>query len=289
MFSPVNAPRFTLTLPGLVHDFQVLAFHGQEALNEPYRLQVEVVSEKPDWALEDLLNRPAWLALGPMDVGLHGLMGAIQRTNSRIFQNLAVPQILARLLEEHGILEGAYRLALGPTPYPARDYCVQYGESDLHFLNRLCEEEGIHYHFEHRPDGAVLVFGDDATSFPRLAATPYHPGSGQVADHPVVRGLEVGVQTRSTQLILRDQDPLQPRWTTAGARATAIVSTPFPGNCPFAPCLVIPSRACLASRARWSPVRREKRSIAMPWAGSRSSFIGIVKGRQTNAPVAGYG
>ncbi|RAU40443.1 type VI secretion system tip protein TssI/VgrG [Pseudomonas sp. RIT411] len=235
MFSPANAPRFTLTLPGLPHDFQVLAFHGQEALNEPYRLQVEVVSEKPDWALEDLLNRPAWLGLGPMDVGLHGLLGAIvqgdsgrrltryrlelvprltylaQRTNSRIFQNLAVPQILARLLEEHGILEGAYRLALGPTPYPARDYCVQYGESDLHFLNRLCEEEGIHYHFEHRPDGAVLVFGDDATSFPRLAATPYHPGSGQVADHPVVRGLEVGVQTRSTQLILRDQDPLQPR------------------------------------------------------------------------------
>lgn len=235
MFSPANAPRFTLTLPGLVHDFQVLAFHGQEALNEPYRLQVEVVSEKPDWALEDLLNRPAWLGLGPMDVGLHGLLDAIvqgdsgrrltryrlelvprltylaQRTNSRIFQNLAVPQILARLLEEHGILEGAYRLALGPTPYPARDYCVQYGESDLHFLNRLCEEEGIHYHFEHRPDGAVLVFGDDATSFPRLAATPYHPGSGQVAAHPVVRGLEVGVQTRSTQLILRDQDPLQPR------------------------------------------------------------------------------
>lgn len=235
MFNPANAPHFTLTLPGLVHDFQVLAFHGQEALNEPYCLHVEVISEKPDWALEDLLSRPAWLSLGPADVGIHGLLGAVlqgdsgrrltryrlelvprltylaQRTNSRIFQNLAVPQILAKLLEEHGILEGAYRLALGPTSYPARDYCVQYGESDLHFLNRLCEEEGIHYHFEHRPEGAVLVFGDDATCFPRLAATPYHPGSGQVADHPVVRGLQVGLQTRSSQLTLRDQDPLQPR------------------------------------------------------------------------------
>ncbi|QDD90581.1 type VI secretion system Vgr family protein [Pseudomonas oryzihabitans] len=235
MFSPANIPRFTLTLPGLAHDFQVLAFQGWEALNEPYRFEIELISEKSDWDLAQLLHRPAWLGLAPGGPGIHGLLGAIvqgdsgrrltryrlelvprlaylaQRTNSRIFQNLTVPQILGQLLEEHGILEGAYRLALGPTPYPARDYCVQYGESDLHFLDRLCEEEGIHYHFEHQPEGAVLVFGDDATSFPRLDATAYHPGSGQVADRPVIRRLQVGLQTRSTQLTLRDQDPLQPR------------------------------------------------------------------------------
>ncbi|KUM42776.1 type VI secretion system Vgr family protein [Pseudomonas sp. EpS/L25] len=235
MFNPATTPGFTLTLPGLTHDFQVLAFHGQEALNQPYRFELELVSEKADWPLEQLLHRPAWLSLAPSGPGIHGLLGAVtqgdsgrrltryrvelvprltylaQRTNSRIFQHLTVPQILARLLEEHGILEGAYRLALGPTPYPARDYCVQYGESDLHFLDRLCEEEGIHYHFEHQPEGAVLVFGDDATGFPRLAATAYHPGSGQVAERPVIRRLQVGLQTRSSQLTLRDQDPLQPR------------------------------------------------------------------------------
>jgi len=235
MSNPATTPGFTLTLPGLTHDFQVLAFHGQEALNQPYRFELELVSEKADWSLEQLLHRPAWLSLAPGGPGIHGLLGAVtqgdsgrrltryrvelvprlaylaQRTNSRIFQHLTVPQILARLLEEHGILEGAYRLALGPTPYPARDYCVQYGESDLHFLDRLCEEEGIHYHFEHQPEGAVLVFGDDATGFPRLAATAYHPGSGQVAERPVIRRFQVGLQTRSSQLTLRDQDPLQPR------------------------------------------------------------------------------
>ncbi|MEE1896695.1 contractile injection system protein, VgrG/Pvc8 family, partial [Pseudomonas otitidis] len=25
-----------------------------------------------------------------------------------------------------------------------RDYCTQYDESDLHFISRLCEEEGLH-------------------------------------------------------------------------------------------------------------------------------------------------
>jgi len=208
MFKPANTPRFTLTLPGLAQDFQVLGFHGQEALNEPYRFQVELVSERADWPLEQLLHRPAWLSLAPGGPGIHGLLGAVtqgdsgrrltryrvelvprlaylaQRTNSRIFQQLTVPQILARLLEEHGILEGAYRLALGPTPYPARDYCVQYGESDLHFLDRLCEEEGIHYHFEHQP-GAP--YWSSATTPPAFRAWPPRPITPVAARSPSAR------------------------------------------------------------------------------------------------------
>jgi type VI secretion system secreted protein VgrG len=42
----------------------------------------------------------------------------------------------------------------------ARPYCVQYDESDLAFLSRLLEEEGIAYHFEHGPDMCLLVLSD---------------------------------------------------------------------------------------------------------------------------------
>ncbi|RFQ09732.1 type VI secretion system tip protein VgrG, partial [Pseudomonas sp. ATCC 13867] len=83
------------------------------------------------------------------------------RFNQRIFQQLSVPQIIGKVLEEHGILADAYRFQLGPTVYPKRDYCTQYDESDLHFIQRLCEEEGIHYHFEHSAQQHLLVFGDD--------------------------------------------------------------------------------------------------------------------------------
>ncbi|MEE2474383.1 contractile injection system protein, VgrG/Pvc8 family, partial [Pseudomonas aeruginosa] len=64
-----------------------------------------------------------------------------QRNNQRIFQHLTVPRIVALILEEHGILADAYRFQLG-TRYPEREYCVQYDESDLHFVQRLCAEEG---------------------------------------------------------------------------------------------------------------------------------------------------
>ena len=75
------------------------------------------------------------------------------RTNQRIFQHLTVPQLVAQVLQEHGIVEGGYHFLRGPTVYPNRDYCVQYNENDLHFAQRLCEEEGIHYHFQHSKIG----------------------------------------------------------------------------------------------------------------------------------------
>ncbi|KTT04034.1 type IV secretion protein Rhs [Pseudomonas oryzihabitans] len=258
MFSPANAPQFTLTLEGVAHDFQILAFDGTEAIGQPYRFQLELVSERPDWPLEQLLHRRAFLSLSADGSGIHGQIAAVaqgdsgqrltryrlelvprlaylaHRVNARIFQQRSVPQILAQLLEEHGILEGDHRFALGPTVYPPRDYCVQYGESDLAFLNRLCEEEGLHYHHEHRPDGHVLVFGDDATGFPRLGATRYLPGSGLVADEPVVRRFDVGLQTRSSAATLRDYDFLQPRLRlesgTDSATPPALEHYGFPGH-----------------------------------------------------------
>jgi len=75
---------------------------------------------------------------------------------------MTVDAIIAQVLEEHGIQGDTYRFQLDAA-YPTRTYCVQYDETDLHFIQRLCEEEGIHYHFQHSPSGHVLVFGDNQT------------------------------------------------------------------------------------------------------------------------------
>ncbi|PKL95003.1 MAG: type VI secretion system tip protein VgrG, partial [Gammaproteobacteria bacterium HGW-Gammaproteobacteria-9] len=177
------------------------------------------------------------LALAPDGSGIHGLVHQAaqgesgqrltryrltlvpqlaylaHRTNQRIFQHMSVPQIVAQVLEEHGIQADAYRFGLGPVIYPKREYCVQYDESDLHFIQRLCEEEGIHYHFEHSANGHVLVFGDDQTVFPKLAATAYQQDSGLVTDQPVIKRFGLRLETRTSRVTRRDYDFEKPRLT----------------------------------------------------------------------------
>src|SRR5690606_39339181 len=85
--------------------------------------------------------------------------------------------------------------------YPPRDYCVQFAETDLHFLQRLCEEEGLHYHFRHAEQGHTLVFGDDQTAFPRLEpAQCYRPDSGQPQQTPVLQSFAQALERRSDTL-----------------------------------------------------------------------------------------
>ncbi|MCD1609448.1 type VI secretion system tip protein VgrG [Stutzerimonas kunmingensis] len=237
MFAAANQAHFTLTLEGIEHDFKVLEFQGREAVSQPYRFDLELVSERPDLDLESLLHRPAFLALAPDGSGIHGLVHQAaqgesgqrltryrltlvpqlaylaHRINQRIFQHLSVPQIIAQVLEEHGIQADAYRFQLGPVIYPPREYCVQYDETNLHFIQRLCEEEGIHYHFEHSTRGHVLVFGDDQTVFPRLAATTYQQDSGLVADQPVIKRFGLRLETRTSRVTRRDYDFEKPRLT----------------------------------------------------------------------------
>ncbi|QTF57088.1 type VI secretion system tip protein TssI/VgrG [Stutzerimonas frequens] len=241
MFAPANQAHFTLSLEGVEHDFKVLEFRGREAISQPYRFDLELVSERPDLDLESLLHRPAFLAFAPDGSGIHGLVHQAaqgesgqrltryrltlvpqlaylaHRTNQRIFQHLTVPQIVAQVLEEHGIQADAYRFQLGPVIYPPREYCVQYDETDLHFIQRLCEEEGIHYHFQHGASGHVLVFGDDQTVFPRLTATAYQQDSGLVADQPVIKRFGLRLETRTSRVTRRDYDFEKPRLTMEAA------------------------------------------------------------------------
>ncbi|KIZ33994.1 type VI secretion system tip protein TssI/VgrG, partial [Stutzerimonas stutzeri] len=236
MFNAANETHFSLTLEDVEHDFKLLEFRGREAISQPYRFDLELVSERPDLDLQALLHKPAFLAFDPAGKGIHGLIHRIaqgesgkrltryrltlvpqlaylaHRTNQRIFQHLGVPQIIAQVLEEHGIQANAYRFQLGPVIYPPREYCVQYDESDLHFIQRLCEEEGIHYHFEHSTAGHALVFGDDQTSFARLGQpTAYLQDNGMTADEPVIKRFAVRVATRTSRVSRRDYDFEQPR------------------------------------------------------------------------------
>ncbi|MGE8499451.1 MAG: type VI secretion system tip protein VgrG [Pseudomonas sp.] len=234
-----NQAHIALAIPAVDTELQVLAFTGREMLNKPYCFDIDLVSPRADLDLDALINQTAYLSFGPSGKGAHGVIYSIEqgdsgkrltryrislrpqlaylahRTNQRIFQHLTVLDIISQVLEDHGIQADAHRFQLSYI-YPERDYCVQYDESDLHFIQRLCEEEGISFHFQHSEDGHVLVFGDDASVFPKLEPLNYQQDSGLAASHEVVRAFGVRLETRSTQATWRDYDFEQPKLLMEG-------------------------------------------------------------------------
>ncbi|MBR7195614.1 type VI secretion system tip protein TssI/VgrG [Pseudomonas sp. 14A] len=258
MFAPANQPRFTLTLEGARHDLKVLEFTGREAISQPFRFELELVSERPDLDLESLLHGQAFLSFDAQGCGIHGQIYQVgqgdsgkrltryhlslvprltylgHRINQRIFQHQSVPQIITQILKDHSILRDAFEFRLG-SEYPEREYCVQYAESDLAFIQRLCAEVGIHYHFQHSPAGHLLVFGDDQTVFPKLPEpTLYLPGSGMSAGAPAIQRFNVRVETRTSVVTRRDYNFEKPRLSlesrSDGEQRPVLEDYLFPGQ-----------------------------------------------------------
>ncbi|MDH2080789.1 type VI secretion system tip protein TssI/VgrG [Pseudomonas atacamensis] len=258
MFAPANQPRFTLTLEGARHDLKVLEFTGREAISQPFRFELELVSERPDLDLESLLHGQAFLSFDAQGCGIHGQIYQVgqgdsgkrltryhlslvprltylgHRINQRIFQHQSVPQIIKQILKDHSILRDAFEFRLG-SEYPEREYCVQYAESDLAFIQRLCAEVGIHYHFHHSPEGHLLVFGDDQTVFPKLPEpTLYLPGSGMSAGAPAIQRFNVRVETRTSVVTRRDYNFEKPRLSlesrSDGEQRPVLEDYLFPGQ-----------------------------------------------------------
>ncbi|PZW99125.1 type VI secretion system secreted protein VgrG [Pseudomonas sp. 478] len=232
MFGSANTAQFSLHIPAVRNDFKVLAFDGVEAISALYAIQVELVSEDPDFDLESLLSQPAFLQFGLNGEGLHGriedvfvgeagkrltryhltLVPALHYLqfshNQRIFQKLTVPQIIAQVLKGHGIQADAFTFHVSSSP--EREYCTQYGENDFELVQRLCAEDGIAWHHQHSPDGHLLVFTDDQTWFPKLGETPYQQDSGMVAEHPVVSQFSMRLRTRTSTTTRRHYDFQRP-------------------------------------------------------------------------------
>lgn len=85
--------------------------------------------------------------------------------NYFIYQNKSVQEIIKQLLNDAQITDFSYKTQKGTTE--KREYCVQYGESSYEFIARLCEEEGIFFHFEHTDSVHKLIFSDGS-----MVATP---------------------------------------------------------------------------------------------------------------------
>jgi len=190
-----NESLLSLRVEGLPDDeLRVLRMHGEEGLSRLFEFDLELVSENPAIPFANVVGQPATLTFSTVgaDRPVNGLVrrfeqGAIgrrftryhlrlvpgvwrlqQRVDCRIFQAKTTLEIVQEVLQAAGIPSSALRANLKAS-YAAREYCVQYQESDWAFICRLLEEEGIFYFFEHRPSQHILVLGDDPSAHGDIA------------------------------------------------------------------------------------------------------------------------
>lgn len=168
---------------------------GEERLSGNYRFDLRCVSPEAGIPLKEMLGQVVRIGIhstggGELircgivsevrNLGADGGLAAYElvvepplallrhRHGSRVFQDRSVPDIVRDVLADHERANPVFRAAsvlrmeLGRS-YPQRSYCVQYGETDLAFIERLLAEEGIAWRFEHEGgEGGEGGEGEDA-------------------------------------------------------------------------------------------------------------------------------
>ncbi len=186
--------------------FEVVRFEGEEGLSQPFRFNLQLVSETPDIAFADVVNQPATFTMmrGEEAVPIYGIVTDLSQHGrtadyvayeatlrprlhwlslnhaSRIFQEMTVEEILTTVLEENGLSSSDVRFSLEAS-YSPREYCVQYQETDLAFFQRLTEFEGMYYYFDHSDGRETLVVTDHRSAhepMPAPETISYHDGAG---------------------------------------------------------------------------------------------------------------
>ncbi len=222
-------------------DASVRRFSSDEGVSKPYRMTIEFATEDAGFVVKDLLKQRAGATLvdgGGKQRLLDGIVERAEfvghtgrhfhfrvdivpllqtlahREDSRIFQEKTVKEIVGQVLEDAGIDPATIDWRL-QNDYPPREFVVQYRETDLNFVQRQCEDEGIFFFFEHSAEGHTLVFSDHAEGFKEQAglhkvAFSMFQGEAEADGEP----LEVfarQVKIRPTDVLIRDFDHVTPQ------------------------------------------------------------------------------
>jgi type VI secretion system secreted protein VgrG len=188
--------------PGLIMG----ALRGFDEISTPFAYDVDFLSENVNLKAADALGMPAVVTVkGAPDRVFHGLIAEFalaairpdnaayrlrvvpwlwflsRRRDNRIFQNKSVIEIVEEVCKPYPHQKIEKKLQ---KTYKPREYCVQYGETDLDFVQRLLEHEGIFYYFDHAAGDHTMVLVDaNAALKPAEGAEklPYAGVAGRVS------------------------------------------------------------------------------------------------------------
>jgi len=126
--------------------------------------------------------------------------------DNRIFQNKSTKEIVTDIFKEMEFKDYEFKAKGGEK----REYCVQYGESDFHFISRLLEEEGIAYYFRHEKDKHVLVLVDEKNAYKDCPETDLTYSKGNQPNTQITKWTH-GYEFRQGEWTLNDYNFKDPK------------------------------------------------------------------------------
>jgi len=218
--------------------FKVASFSGNEGISRLFSYSLDLASADHDLDPQSVLGKSAHLTIKGTDADrhVHGMVSRIEqagradefsryrltvvpavwklglRQNSRIFQEKSVPDIIKKVLKDAAIPDDQVELKVHGDHKPWI-YCVQYRETDLAFISRLMEQEGIFYFCKHDEKSAVMRIGDDTSDHPAapdVGRLPLRPGSGMAMAEETVTRFTVAEEVRPDAAAVRDYNFTKP-------------------------------------------------------------------------------
>lgn len=213
----------------------VLLLHtlrGQESISDLFSFHLELLSEKSSIAPDKIVGQRVNLAIELFDGSLRYINGFISRfaqngaddrftyyeaivvpwlwfltrtANCRIFQNMTIPDIVAKVFKDRGLND--FKVSLQGS-FEVREYVVQYRETDFNFVSRLMEQYGIFYFFEHEQNKHTLIMANDPNAHKPCpvqskARLDYASGS-TFKDEDVISAWQVEQELRPGKYALTD-------------------------------------------------------------------------------------
>jgi len=197
--------RFLSIVTPLAKDELLLtSINGIEAISSLFQFSLTVLSQNIEIKPEDLIHKSVTFTINHGDKRVfngyvsHFSFGEIknsglreyqltvvpwtwflnQNENRRIFQNKNTKEIVSQVFADLGYNDFDFK-AEGGNP---REYCVQYGESDLAFVMRLLAEEGYASFFSHDKKKHTLVIVDQMSAYAESAQSKLTYSKGNSPD-----------------------------------------------------------------------------------------------------------
>ncbi|MEZ4374687.1 MAG: type VI secretion system tip protein TssI/VgrG [Polyangiaceae bacterium] len=227
--------RHTLSLESGLEN-EVVAYDGTERLGQVYRFSVYFLVENTvEVDLGELIGQRARVGTdGDFEsFVVHGVVASAELSDvnsgvsvyrvelvpeiwrsalsrhTRVFVDVSVKDVLSKMFEILGFSSQQVRLGFSAEPLRKYPQICQFEESDLDFMTRWMEKEGLHYYFEQGRDEECLVVVSGQPAQQELHHAPITYSTGASTHHSISR-LAPRSRLQTQKFEVRGYDPGRP-------------------------------------------------------------------------------